>query len=561
MKNLFLIVFCFSIGYANASETEKNIKTKPEKIIVYTQGAQVHRNSTVNLVAGQNTIIFSGLENCINVSAIQASGNGNFIIADIQHEVHYPEFDKAKLQGDVRYKKLMKNINDSLQELNYILEDISSKAEALATEKNVLLNYSLYRGQSKRDSIAMLKDGLTYLREKLYNINSEQLKLKREREKLEAKKAALNERMNNISNELANQNATGDEEEKVDYRILVHVIAEQPTVAGINLNYYITNAGWTPSYDLRAISNEQNVKLTYKAQIHQQSGIDWGSVKLVLSTANPNRSYNLPSLSPWYLGYMNYNNYKDKVAKAAPASANGLAFEKAADDLKTISTFDQENQVAAQNAYDYTVVNENMIETEYEIKLNYTIPSDGKQHFAAIMVKDLKTLYRYKAIPKLNNNVYLTAVLPDWEDAITMSGEASVYYDGSYVGATSLSPGGTEDTIQLSLGIDKNVAIKRQKIKDKCSQKVLDNDIVHQYTFEITMKNSRAAKIDIEVEDQLPLAQDKTVVIERKELSGAKYDEVTGKLNWRSTIQAKDSKKLTLTYQVKALKNMPVAVN
>lgn len=561
MKNLFLIVFCFTIGLANATETEKNIKTKPEKIIVYTQGAQVHRNGVVNLVAGQNTIIFSGLENCINASAIQASGNGNFIIADIQHEIHYPEFDKAKLQGDVRYRKLMKNINDSLQELNYQLEDIHAKSEALATEKNVLLNYSLYKGQSKRDSIASLKDGLTYLREKLYNINAEQLKLKREREKLEAKKAALNERINNISNELANQNSTG-QEEKVDYRILVHVIADQATPATISLNYYITNAGWTPSYDLRAISNDQNVKLTYKAQIYQQSGIDWGSVKLVLSTANPNRSYTIPQLSPWYLGYHNYNNYKDKyaAAKAGPAvvTGNGIAMERTTDDLKTL---DQEIQILAKNAYDYTTVSENLIETEYEIKLNYTIPSDGKQHFAAIMVKDLKTLYRYKAVPKLNSSVYLTAVLPDWEDAITMNGEASIYYDGSYVGATSLSPGGTEDTIQLSLGIDKNVAIKRQKIKDKCSQKVLDNDIVHQYTFEITMKNSRSTKIEIEVEDQLPLSQDKTVVIERKELSGAKYDELTGKLKWRSIIQAKDNKKLTLTYQVKAPKNMPVAVN
>lgn len=561
MKTVFLLAFCCTIGLANATEAEKTIKTKPEKIIVYTQGAQVHRNGTVNLVAGQNTIIFSGLENCINASAIQASGNGNFIIADIQHEVHYPEFDKAKLQGDVRYKKLLKNINDSLQELNYQLEDITSKAEALATEKNVLLNYSLYKGQSKRDSIALLKDGLTYLREKLYNINAEQLKLKREREKLETRKTALNERINNISNELANQNASG-EEEKVDYRILVHVIADQAAPATISLNYYIANAGWTPSYDLRAISSEQNVKLTYKAQIHQQSGIDWGSVKLVLSTANPNRSYDIPQLSPWYLGYINYN-YKDKFATAKPASgtANGVAFERMEDNLKKEYALDQENNQVAKSALDYTTVSENLIETEYEIKLNYNIPSDGKQHFAAIMVKDLKTLYRYKAVPKLNNNVYLTAVLPDWEDAITMSGEASIYYDGSYVGSTSLSPGGTEDTIQLSLGIDKNVAIKRQKIKDKCSQKVLDNDIVHQYTFEITMKNSRATKIDIEVEDQLPLAQDKTVAIERKELSGARYDELTGKLKWRSTIAAKDNKKLTLTYQVKAPKNMPVAVN
>lgn len=91
--------------------------------------------------------------------------------------------------------------------------------------------------------------------------------------------------------------------------------------------------------------------------------------------------------------------------------------------------------------------------------------------------------------------------------------------------------------------------------------KVLDNDILHQYTFEITMKNSRSNKIEIDIEDQLPLAYDKSVVVERKELSGAKYDEITGVLKWRSTIQAKDSKKLTLMYQIKAPKTMPVAVN
>jgi uncharacterized protein (TIGR02231 family) len=561
MKSLLIFVFCLTIVKANAAETEKTIKSKPEKIIVYTQGAQVHRNTLVNLVAGQNTIIFSGLENCINASAIQASGNGNFIIADIQHEVHYPEFDKAKLNGDVRYKKLLKQVNDSLQELNYLIEDITYKSDALSTEKNVLLNYSLYKGQSKRDSIASLKDGLNYLREKLYNINTEQLKLKREREKLEAKKIILNERVVNVSRELTNQNNTG-EVEQVDYRILVHVIADQATQATVSLNYYITNAGWTPSYDLRAMSNEQNVKLTYKAQIHQESGIDWGNVKLVLSTANPNRSYNIPSLSPWYLGYNPYkqNNNKDSRVLSAPAAGAGYSDKaKKTDDFSDLEQ--EQKEVAALNAYDYTSVSENVIETEYEIKLNYNIPSDGKEHFAAIMVKDLKTNYRYKAIPKLNNNVYLTAVLSDWEDAITMGGEASIYYDGSYVGNTSLLPGGTEDTIQLSLGIDKNIAIKRQKIKEKCSQKVLDNDILHQYTYEITMKNSRATKIDIEVEDQLPLAQDKSVVVERKELSGAKYDEVTGILKWRSTIQAKDSKKLTLMYQVKAPKYMSVAFN
>ena len=560
MKRIIIIALCLNIFNAKATETEKLLKTKPDKIVVYTQGAQVHRTSSINLVAGQNTIIFTGLESCINTAAIQASGNGNFIIADIQHQVYYPEVVKAKLNGDVRYKKMIKNITDSIQEVNYLIEDIRAKSDALVTEKSVLLNYSLYKGQNKKDSMAYLKDGLSYLREKLFNINSEFIKLKRDKEKLEYKIRTLNERITTINNELSNQNQ-GEDIEVVDYRIIINIIADQATAASVNLNYYITNAGWTPSYDLRAISNDQNVKLTYKAQIYQQSGIDWNGVKLVLSTANPNRSYNIPNLSPWYLGYTNQykktNTKKLSEVNAQPASM----------DEKSVVNYDNYSSTAgstiddAKDASSYTTVSENVIETEYEIKLNYNIPSDGKTHFAAILVKDLKTLYRYKAIPKLNNSVYLTAVLPDWEDAITMSGEASIYYDGSYIGRTSLAPGGTEDTIQLSLGIDKNIAIKRQKIKDKCSQKLLEENIVHQYTYEITIKNSRSNKIEIDIEDQLPLTYDKNVTIERKEISGAKYDEVTGILKWRSIIQAKDSKKLSIVYQVKAPKTMPVVIN
>jgi uncharacterized protein (TIGR02231 family) len=528
--------------------------------VVYTQGAQVHRTASVNLVAGQNTIVFTGLENCINAAAIQASGNGNFIIADIQHLVYYPEVVKAKINGDVRYKKAIKSITDSIQELTYVIEEVRAKSDALVTEKNVLMSYGLYKGQTKKDSMPYLKEGLSFLREKLFNINSEYLKLKREKEKMETKIQTLNDRITAINNELSNQNQNG-EVEVVDYRIIVNVIADQPTVASVNVNYYITNAGWTPSYDLRAISNEQSVKLTYKAQIYQQSGIDWNGVKLVLSTANPNRSYNIPNLSPWYLGYA--YQYKNTNIK----KINSMYEQPVSTTQKSIANTDSYSLSGgvemddAKDASSYTTVSENVIETEYEIKLNYTIPSDGKTHFAAILVKDLKTLYRYKAIPKLNNNVYLTAVLPDWEDAITMGGEASIYYDGSYVGRTSLSPGGTEDTIQLSLGIDKNIAIKRQKIKDKCSQKLLEENIVHQYTYEITIKNARSSKIEIDIEDQLPLTNDKNVSIERKELSGAKYDELTGILKWRLNVQAKDTKKVSLVYQIKAPKTMPISVN
>jgi uncharacterized protein (TIGR02231 family) len=554
MKNLITWLGCIFALQAFGLEAEKLTKTKPEKIVVYTQGAQIHRSTSVSLLAGQNKIVFSGLENCINPDAIQASGNGNFIITDIQHMVNYPELDKAKLQGELRYKKLVKKLSDSLSEVSLQIEELMIKSDALITEKNVLLNYGLYKGQSKKDSIPFLKDGLTFLREKLYNINSEQLKIRREKDKLDNLKKQLNERMNNIVAELNNVNGLADEQ-KVDYRIIVNIIADQATQGTVNLNYYITMAGWSLAYDLRATSNESNIKLTYKALIHQQSGVDWNNVRLVLSTANPNQTYSIPTLSPWYLGY--HKPYTDK-RKYVTSSGAPATVSKTEDAL---GYQDSEQNALALQANDYTTVSENFIETEYEIKLNYNITSDNKDHYAAIMVMDMKTMFRYKAVPKINNQVYLTAVLPDWEEAITMGGEASIFYDGTFVGQTNLAPGGTDDTLQLPLGIDKNLAIKRAKIKDKCTQKFLDNDVIHNYAYEINIKNNRNLKIEIEVLDQLPLSNNKQITIEQKEISGAKYNELTGELKWRTFVSSKDSKKLVLNYQVKSPKNLGLAYN
>jgi len=554
MKNLISWLGCIVALQAFGLEADKLTKTKPEKIIVYTQGAQIHRSTSISLAAGQNKIVFSGLENCINPDAIQASGNGNFIITDIQHIVNYPELDKAKLQGDLRYKKLVKSIGDSLSEVTLLIEELLIKSDALITEKNVLLSYGLYKGQSKKDSIPFLKDGLTFLREKLYNINTEQLKIRREKDKLDNLKKQLNERMINIVAELNNTNGSTDEQ-KVDYRIVVNIIADQATQGTVNLNYYITSAGWSLAYDLRATSTESNIKLTYKALIRQQSGADWNNVRLVLSTANPNQTYIIPTLSPWYLGYHKPYNDKRKYAVGGAVPSSAVKTEEAN------GYQDAEQAILAYQASDYTTVSENFIETEYEIKLNYTIPSDNKEHYAAIMVKDMKTMFRYKAVPKINNQVYLTAVLPDWEESITMGGEASIFYDGTFVGQTNLAPGGTDDTLQLPLGIDKNLAIKRVKIKDKCTQKFLDNDVIHNYAYEINIKNNRNLKIEIEVLDQLPLSNNKQITIEHKELSGAKYNELTGELKWRTFVSSKDSKKLVLNYQVKSPKSLGLAYN
>src|SRR6202008_732928 len=273
----------------NAAEAEKNVKSKPEKVTIYMKGAQVSRPSPGAVHAGQNNIIFEGLENAIDQRSIQAGGNGNFIITDVQYITYYPELEKIKNSGDAKYIRLIKQLTDSIKILDYDLEEMQNKKEVLNTEKGVLLNYNLYKGQAKKDSLAFLKDGLTFLREKMNNIYSELLKIKKEETRLMEKRDRINQRMEEINNNLGPENNI-TAVNKPDYRVIVSVISDVPATASVNINYYVSNAGWTPIYDLRTEGVESSVKLTYKAMVHQFSGADWKDVKLTLSTGNPNQN-------------------------------------------------------------------------------------------------------------------------------------------------------------------------------------------------------------------------------------------------------------------------------
>lgn len=555
---VFAGLLCASALHA---ENDKTIKSKPDKVVIYLQGAQVYRNTQVNLVAGQNNIIFEGLESGINQQSVQAGGNGNFIITDVQYITHYPELERIKNTGDAKYLKLIKQLNDSITLMEYELEDLHNKKDVLNTEKSVLMNYRLYKGEAKKDSLAFLKDGLGFLREKLNNIYAELLKIKKEENKVNDKMERINERLTEINNDLGTRNNVPVVDNKPDYRVIVSVVCEAAVSATVNINYYLANAGWTPIYDLRTEGVESPVKLTYKALVHQGSGIDWKEVKLTLSTGNPNQNFIVPELNTWYLNAQSHTYRDDKRKKSSEGYYNNqptsiASYDGAAGAKEIVVTQDKE----AEYAYNYVNIDDNVVQAEFEIKLPYTIPADNKNHIVAVLNKELETKYIYKTIPKLDLNAYLTARVTGWEDMNLLSGQANVFFDGTYVGQTSINTSTVGDTLELSMGQDKSVAIKRSKLKDRIKEKVLDNDKVYTYAYEIVVKNGNPKGIEIEVIDQLPLSSNKQIVIEKESINGASYNENTGKLIWRNNIKSKDSKKFAFSYTVKAPKDLPLAI-
>lgn len=564
MKKLILTLAIVTnlVTISKAANGEKQVKSKPEKVTVYINGAQVYRNAELTLQPGQNHIIFEGLEAYIDQTSIQAGGKGNYIITDVQYQVYNPELHTIRNAGDTKYNKLLRQLNDSIENMHFDFKELTIKKEALTLEKSVLLNNRLYKGESKKDSLELLKNGLVFLREKLANINIELLKIDKQESVLNKKKEKIENRINEINNELSQMNMPVDVQ-KTDYRIVVDVIADAATPAIINVNYYVNGANWTPIYDLRTDGVESSIKLTYKALVKQNTGADWKDVRLTLSTGNPKQSFNIPNMSVWYLGATAYNNKNKgyKKDRAQTDEMKSLTYNNGPTTTSNGSTYDAETLMLDANySNEYTVMTDNIVQADFEIKLPYTIPSDNKAHIVSVMSKELPTKYVYKAIPKLDMNAYLTARVTGWEDMNLLPGQATLFFAGTYVGQTYLNSMEISDTLDLTLGQDKSIVIKREKQKDKIKEKMLDNDKLYTFAYEINIKNGNQKNIEIEIQDQLPLSSNKQVVIEKENISNASYDENNGFLIWKQNIKAKDSKKISFSYTIKAPKEIPIAV-
>ena len=195
----------------------------------------------------------------------------------------------------------------------------------------------------------------------------------------------------------------------------------------------------------------------------------------------------------------------------------------------------------------------------FEIKTPYTILSDGKQATVDIGNYDFKADYEYYAVPKVTQDAFLTAKITDFNEVNFVSGEASIFFEGTYLGKSLLDISNT-DTLTISLGVDKNVQVKREKQKGYTERQFIGSSQKDTRHFVIDVKNRKGQAVNLTIEDQLPIPSNSDITVEKQELSKAKLDETSGKLTWQFVLQPNEQKKIDLKYQVKYPKNRPINI-
>ncbi|MDZ7740083.1 MAG: mucoidy inhibitor MuiA family protein [Bacteroidales bacterium] len=220
-----------------------------------------------------------------DASSLQVKGEGNFMILSVNSRQNYLE--------NTEENEAVRNIRKRIDELKIKIEDERTGIEILK-EKEAFLTANRVIGGKNEKITAQELAGLT----EVYTSAIEEVRkgiLKRNRliKDYEEEKQKLE---NQLQGSLRLSRMPTSE-------AIISVSADQPAKAKLILSYLAGNAGWYPSYDIRINDIEEDVNIIYKANVWQNTGVDWKQTILSFSDANPSETGTLPVLYPSYLDF------------------------------------------------------------------------------------------------------------------------------------------------------------------------------------------------------------------------------------------------------------------
>lgn len=508
---------------------------KMKTATVYFNSAELNQTATAVLMKGPNEIVVKNVADYLDENTLKIGMPSHVTVLSAQFTQNYiSEYEIDETSSET------KKVRDSIQLVQKSILNLQTEKTTLQMTVQLL---------DKNQQVSGADTGLKV---------DELMKLvefyKKKRNELSSEINSLNEKEKNLNETLTKLNSrlqinTSKDEKMSKGKLVLQVMSETAGNVNFDINYLTGGATWQPFYDLRAESVKEPINMLYKAQIVQNTGVDWKQVKLTLSSGNPNQNSQAPLLHSWFLTYDQLKNYIPAptydMRNTIQSTASGMVVQK--EDL-------QESTIS-----NYTTVIENQLNVSFEIDLLYDILSNGKQHSVSMKEIKLPANYKYYTVPRMESEAYLLAELSDYSKYNMLPGEANIVFEGMYVGKTFINPNQTVDTLNLSMGRDKRVSVKREKIIDKSSTKFLSNYKEQVFTYDITVRNNKKDAITIIVKDQYPLSTDKDIEIELLESSKAKINKETGIMTWIVDLKANETQKFRISYRVKYPKDKTIS--
>jgi len=618
-KNLlFAICLIFIAVGANAQEGQK-IDTRIQKVVVFLNSAQITRVATANVAVGTSTLTFPNLSPGIDVQSIQVHANGEFTILSVKHELSFLN-QQAKLKSIGDLQAQQKAIQEKIQVQNNLL-DVDKEEEAMLLKNQVISGANVNLEVAKlQQALDFQTFRLTDIKKREQIVNTQIAALNTELQKYNRQIAEVNKGNSSAtSNILVTVSSKTALQSEFTLTYVVNNASWYPTydIRAKNVNSPITIA-YKANVSQQSGEDWKNIKLTLSTGNPTVSGskptlnpyfLNFGMYNVAQSgaitkvvgrltskddglglpgvtikvkgtsigaqtDAQGNYSIQVPpgsqTLVYTYIGFTS----EERFVSSPVINVNLSADQKALSEVVVTGYGALEGKVAGLQVADKSEFRirgnstmpvavqqiENQTNIEFNIDNPYSIPSDGKQYLVEINQVDLPASFQYYVAPKLSTDVFLTAQLTDWNKYNFLSGEANLFFEGTFIGKSLIDTRAVTDTLNLSLGVDKNIVVTRTLQKELTEKQTLGSNKKETKNWLIDIKNRKSQPVNLLVEDQVPVSQNSAIEVETQELSGGKMDKETGKVAWSVAVNAGDEKKYQLKYQVKYPKNQSVIV-
>lgn len=505
------------------AENILNQSVKLNHATVFLRGAELDNDVTLSLNQGQNDVVLTNIATNVDPRTLSVSlNNDDVIIRSVNvRKVATPLVYSPEITALQEQKK---QINQQIENLNIAIK--------VGEEQLSLLKDQRFFGDNNSQTIEQSSQKLNFIRQQMTQILQEQQQNQTSINDLEEKNALLQAQIDEKQPTTVGQQT----------QVVMVIDAKNATTAKIQLSYLTSDAAWSPSYDIRSQDVESPIVLTYKANVIQNTGIDWQDVKLTLSTINPSKNITPFNLQPWRLSIYDDSAQYERQARVMAAPAAPIA-------MAETSTHAKKNMRENSGIADFVTASNNGINLNYHISLPYSLKSSKKSSSLTIKQEDVTGKYQYTSTPKLAEDVFLQADIENWQALNLLNGNANIYYGNTFIGQFRVDTNKLSDTFRIPFGVDKNIQISREsneKMKKKPS--FIGSTIEQKEGYLIKAKNTHSKPINLTIFDQLPISEDSEIKVSEIDNKQAIVNKTTGELSWEVELKPNQQIEIPFNY-------------
>ena len=525
-----------------AGAADLDVSSAVDAVTVYPDGASVTRVITLDLQAGDHTLVARDFPLTLDASSLRVEGEAGAKLtigaidarpprpvppanlSDIDKRIEALKDQRADLAGTVAAAEARRKFAERFAEASPAGMGEKGEARPLA---------------EWRAAFAAVSEEVAAADAAIRSAERKQRDIDREIARLESERAAK-------------------PPSKLEVRI--DLAAASATKAMLRVTYAVRNARWAPLYDARldtgARDRKPALELVRRAEITQATGEDWQNVALGVSTVRTARGGSAPDLNSLIVQY--------------PQTPRPLAAGSVSDNMKPMlrsAPAPQSAELRAEVAGEQqATVEADGFQVTFKIPGRVSVGANEGSKSLRISTATIAPDLAVRSAPVMDPTAYLEASFKQSEDAPLLPGRVSIYRDGVFVGRGRMAASGKDETVRLGFGADDKVKIERTVLKrnEGSAGLIVTTSKTDERAFKTSVRNGHDFPIKIAIEDQLPVSEHEEILVEMlpstTQPTATNLRDRRGVLEWAFEAKAGEVRDISFAWRVRWPKDKGVVM-